>query len=238
MVSADQLRTDPMSEPSPSPGHDSQDTATARPALGASDPELSALPVPRRPWRRTTLICLGLSGLAALSLMVALRVHVAYALMGGQPVEIGALAQFQPVPSQANTWIHGHGALGSPSVSYRRPLDPDRFRLAPLADNPRIWIEMREPGDSDPAFFVAPESFVGRLTQVKEPGLRHNDLLAALRATGQATPPADAWLLIDGESPASDRGMLGLAALLMAFAGFSIFGLYRLAAPVSARVLE
>lgn len=177
-----------------------------------------------------------MSGLAALGLMVALRVHVAYGLMGGQPVEVGALAHFQPSDSQANTWIHGYGALGGPAVSYRRPLDPDRFRLAPLADNPRIWIEMREPGDSDPAFFVAPESFVGRLTPVNEPGLRHNDLLAALRATGQATPPADAWLLIDGESPASDRGMVGLAALLMAFAGFSIFGLYRLAAPVSARV--
>lgn len=227
-----------MSDPRPAPGHDPKATATPTLASGAADPELSALPIPRRPWRRTTLISLGLSGLGALSLMVALRVHVAYALMGGQPVEVGALAQFQPNASQANTWIHGYGALGSPAVSYRRPLDPDRFRLVPLADNPHIWIEMREPGDSDPGFFVPPESFVGRLTQVKDPGLRHSDLLAALRATGQATPPGDAWLLIDGESPASDRGMLGLAALLMGFAGFSIFGLYRLAAPVAARVLR
>jgi hypothetical protein len=164
--------------------------------------------------------------------MVALRVHVAYALMGGQPVEVGALARFHPEPGHTNTWVHGHGVLGTAALSYRRPLDPDRFRLAPLADNPQIWVETREPGDADSSFFVPPESFVGRLTRVSDPGLRHVDLLAALAASGQPAPPSDAWLLVDGESPTSDRGMLGLAALLMGFAGFSIFGLYRLAAPV------
>jgi hypothetical protein len=221
-------------DPTPKPAGSSEQAPSSIPGL--ADPELSALPVPRRPWRRATLVCLGLSGLAALGLMVALRVHVAYALMGGQPVEVGALAQFQPEPGQANSWVHGYGALGTPALSYRRPLDPDRFRLAPLADNRRIWVETREPGDTDSAFFVPPESFVGRLTRVSDPGLRHLDLLAALEASGQPAPPRDAWLLIDGESPTSDRGMLGLAAMLMAFAGFSIFGLYRLAAPVSRSV--
>jgi hypothetical protein len=164
--------------------------------------------------------------------MVGLRVQVAFSLVGGQPMELGSLADFRPSAGQANTWVHGTGALDDAAVTYRRPLDPDRFRLMPLADNPQIWVELREPAGTDGAYFIPPESFVGRLAPVSDPGLFHAELVGALEESGQQVPPRDAWLLVDGESPGSSRWVLGVAAMLLGFAGFSIFGLYRLAAPV------
>ena len=44
--------------------------------------------------------------------------------------------------------------------------------------------------------------------------------------------PYGACLLIDGESPAGTRWVLGLAVLLLGFAAFNLVGLIRLARPV------
>jgi hypothetical protein len=44
--------------------------------------------------------------------------------------------------------------------------------------------------------------------------------------------PADAWLLIDGEAPATTRWTLGVLALLLGFMGFSVYGLCKLLRPV------
>lgn len=202
----------------------------------STDPELSAIPKPRRPWRTATLVSLTITGLAALALIFALRSQVAYALQSGPPAELGELSDFRPPGDAANTWVHGSGVLSNRAVGYRRPLDSDRFRLAPIEGNEKLWVELREPGESRGEFFVAPTSFVGRLVPLSSPGLRHSDLLRALEDSKQIKPGTDAWLLIDGSAPDTSRWVLGLVGMLLLFVSFSVWGMITLLRPpVSSR---
>jgi hypothetical protein len=203
---------------------------TAAPT-GPTDPELEALPAPRRPWRRATLFAMALTFLGALTLCAQLRDQIGYALTGGQPVSIADLAHFSPQPEHQNHWVHARGTLVGAVSGYRRPLDPDRFRIAQVEGNRQIWVELREPSGSLGEHFVAPVSFVGRLVSLSDAGLRHQGLIEALESSGQPAPSRDAWLLIDGESPSSTRWVLGVTSLLLAFAAFSAWGIYTLMVP-------
>lgn len=207
---------------------------TPREQLGPNltDPELESLPEPRRPWRRATLFTLGLVGTLALTLMISLRTEVTYALMDGQPLKLGELGQFSPELKHANRWVQGRAELSVAAAGYKRPLDPDRFRLAPVVGNPKLWVELREPAGSREEYFIAPSSFVGRLVPLSNPGLAYADLSTALAKSGQPTPPADAWVLSDGSSPRGYRWLLGVTAVLLGIAGFCTYGLYHLAGPV------
>jgi hypothetical protein len=215
-----------MSDPDPEVA-----TAEGGETLPPTDPELSALPKPRRPWRLATLVSLALVAICGSALTLALRSQIQYALASGQPAEVGDLSDYQPDESSANTWIHGSGVLSSAAVGYRRPLDGDRFRLAPVEGNPQLWVELREPKEARSEFFVPPRSFVGRLIPLSSPGLRHSELRRALEGSGQAVPSASAWLLVDGEAPGSSRWVLGLSALLLGFVVFSAWGLWVLLRP-------
>lgn len=206
-------------------------SATAFQPSSSPDPELESLPEPRRPWRRATLFSLGLAGVCALALMVTLRSEVSYALMGGQPIKLGQLTAFSPQAKHANRWVQGRGVLSSTAAGYRRPLDPDRFRLAPVAGNEKVWVELREPLNGPAVPFLAPSSFVGRLVPLSDSGLSYSGLISALEDSGQPTPAPDAWLLADGASPRSYRWLLGVLAVLLAIAAFCTIGLYRLARP-------
>ncbi len=201
----------------------------------AQDPELQALPQPRRPWRRATLVTLLVTAICSISLCWGLLKDGSFALVGGQPTELSNLRDFEPGSARPNSWVHGTAILGDTASGYRRPLDPDRFRLAPVEGNPRLWIEMREPAGALNEHFVPPSSFVGRLVPVAASGLRHSGLVEALERSGQPAPASDAWLLIDGESPDSQRWVLGVMLLLLIFAGFCAWGMYTLLAPVRSR---
>ncbi len=200
-----------------------------------TDPELESLPEPRRPWRRTTLFVLGLVGTLALGLMISLRSEVTYALMDGPPLKLGELGAFAPELKHANRWVQGRGQLSAQVAGYKRPLDPDRFRLAQVVDNPKLWVELREPAGSRDEYFIAPSSFVGRLIPLTHSGLAYSELVEALRNSGQPTPPADGWILSDGSGPHGYRWLLGVTAVLLAIAGFCTYGLYHLAGPVRRR---
>jgi hypothetical protein len=75
----------------------------------------------------------------------------------------------------------------------------------------------------DPDRFIPPTSFVGRLVPLADAGLGYESL--AKLAGG---PKPDAWLLLDGQSPAGTRWVFGVLLVLLGFVGFSAFGLYRL----------
>ena len=205
--------------------------AEAAPGRISGELDWSALPPPRRPFRRLTLIVMAVTGLLALLLLLGLRGEMAFALGGGPPVDVGELNGLTPERLVGNSWVRAEGTLAQRVVRYSRPLDSDHYRLAPIEGNPRIWVELREPADADGAYFVPPASFVGRAVRADAAGLRYGALTEAAQATGQALPN-DAWLLIDGESPASTRWVLGLGALLLAFAGFNLIGLARLMRPI------
>lgn len=193
------------------------------------DPELEALPEPRRPWRRVTLLTLSVTAIASLLMLWALRGEARYALRGGAPHQAGDLSHFQPRLEQENSWIHGEAELSPhPAVRYSRPLESDSYRLAQVANNPRLWVQIRVPSDLEGPRFVPPTSFVGRLVSFSNAGVRHAGLSAAVEAASQGKVATDAWLLIDGEAPKTTRWAFGLVALFAAFAAFNVYGLYRL----------
>jgi hypothetical protein len=196
-------------------------------------PELAELPPPRRPFRRVTLLTLGSGAVASLLFAAAVVPDVLYALHGGSARDVGELARFVPGPELADTWVRAEGQLSvTDAIKYRRPLEHDSYRLASVEENPRVWVQIRVPsGEEDPRF-VPPDSFVGRLVPVSKLGLRQRGLADAVGGAGLAPLRGDAWLLVDGESPAALRWVLGLLALLLAFAAFNVVGLVRLLRPI------
>lgn len=197
-----------------------------------TDHDLAALPAPRRPFRRFTLALMGFTALFALHLALGLRGELVYSIRGGTPHDIGELSRLDPAKREPNTWVRAEGGLSSTEVvRYARPLESGAYRLAPIDGNRSIWVELRVPVDTDGEHFVAPGSFVGRLVPARDAGLRYRALSDAAADAGHPLPP-DAWLLIDGESPAGTRWVLGLEVLLIGFAAFNALGLLRLARPI------
>ncbi|HEX6764727.1 MAG TPA: hypothetical protein VF103_04600, partial [Polyangiaceae bacterium] len=134
----------------------------------------------------------------------------------------------------ANRWVQGEGELSvTRAVRYKRPLEHDSYRLAALADNPHVWVQVRIPENEDGPRFVPPASFVGRLVPVSDLGLRQRGLREAVEDAGLEPPNNDAWLLLDGESPKGLRWAVGLLALLLAFSAFNVVGLLRLGRPIA-----
>lgn len=216
-----------VSEPSVA----SASATSASRAPSGIDPELEALPEPRRPWRRATLLTMATTVIAALAVAWSLRSLVTYASRTGPPREIGDLTHVQLGPDLANTWVHTVGVLAGRGVEFRRPLDSDRFRLVQAEQNPKLWIELRVPSDLEADRYVPPNSFVGRLVPLGEAGLRYDAVADAVKAALGDRPASDAWLLVDGEAPATTRWAIGLAALFVAFATFNVWGLVRILKP-------
>lgn len=198
------------------------------------DPELEALPAPRRPGRNLTLLTMAVTTVAALGMAWAIRGEATYALGRGPPIELGNLTELVPRADYANAWVHGESLLGSTrAVRYERPLEwGNSYRLAPVAGNDKIWVQVRVPEGMEGPRFVPPTSFVGRMLPMSSAGTRQAELVEAARQAAGGTLPADAWLLVDGEAPATTRWALGLVALFAGFAAFNVWGLVRLLRPV------
>jgi hypothetical protein len=203
------------------------------PLTGKPDPDFEALPAPRRPGRTLTLVTMSVTTLAALFMAWAVRGEATYALRDGSPMALGNLTDIELRADLANTWVQGEGLLGSGrAIRYGRPLESDNYRLAPIAGNEKIWVQVRVPDGLEGPRFVPPTSFVGRLVPVSSAGLRLDGLPSAVESAGAGKVPSDAWLLVDGESPQNTRWALGLILLFVSFAVFNVWGLYRLTRPV------
>ncbi len=199
------------------------------------DPELEALPVPRRPWRRATLATMIAVATLSLAAAWALVATARFSLQKGPPRELGSPTNVQLGAALENTWAHGEAELAEKSIEYRRPLDSDRFRLVEVAGNRSLWVELRIPAGIESEHYVPPNSFVGRVVPFSKAGLRHAALADAIGGAYGRRPDADAWLLIDGEAPATTRWALGLIALFVVFAAFNVWGVVRLLKPVPTR---
>jgi hypothetical protein len=200
------------------------------------DRELAELPAPRRPWRRTTLVTLGLGAVASLLLGLAVMPDVAYSLRTGEPRDLGDLRTAPLRAALGDAWVHGEGQLSvQRAIRYARPLEHDTYRLASVEGNPKLWVQIRVPANEEGPRFVPPDSFVGRLIPMSKLGIRQRGLRDAVAEAGLERPTDDAWLLLDGESPAALRWALGLFGLLAAFAAFNVTGLVKLTRPIPTR---
>jgi hypothetical protein len=201
------------------------------PGPSPTDPELESLPEPRRPWRRLTLATMVVTAGASLALTGSLLPQARYALEAGPPLEVHSPAAIDP-QTLNNRWVRLREPLEPGAIEYRRPLDPDVYRLARAERDEHLWIEMRIPEGVDPAHYVPPTSFVGRLVRAGSAGLAHAELPRTVeRVTGKPLSK-DAWLLLDGETPHGARWVLGLVALLACFAAFNVWGTIHLCRPV------
>ncbi len=209
------------------------ETPSLPPPESAKKHDLASLPAPRRPWRRVTLVTLTLGALASLALVLAVLPDVMYSLRDGSPRDLGDLVTARLEPGLADAWVHGEGQLSAThAIRYARPLEHDTYRLARVEGNPKLWVQIRVPANEEDPRFVPPDSFVGRLLPMSALGIRQRGLPAAVEQSGVERPANDAWLLVDGESPAALRWALGLMTLLLAFATFNLVGLVRLTRPI------
>lgn len=201
--------------------------------LDDADPELVALPAPPRRERTVSLVLMAITAVVAALMAWALRGEVAYALASSEPADLGSFTGVSPGPDLANAFVRGTALLGTTgAIRYERPLESDSFRLAPVAANPHVWVEMRVPEGNEGPRFVPPTTFVGRLVPLASAGLRHRGIAASIRALTGVEVPKDAWLLVDGAAPASSRWAIPLAALFAFFAAWNVAQLVRLARPV------
>jgi hypothetical protein len=200
----------------------------AREADFEPDPELLTLPAPPRQERSFTVAMMGLTMLASAGVIFALRGEVGYVFSSSTPIELGDLVQATPTSSMANRYVRATGLLsGAQAIRYERPMEGDSFRLAPIASNPKVWVEIRVPEGMEGPRFTPPTSFVGRLVPLSQAGVRHSSLSRSVDKTNGAIP-SDAWLLIDGSSPRASRWALALVGLLSYFIAWNAAGLVKL----------
>jgi hypothetical protein len=193
------------------------------------DPDLIALPAPPKGERTVTVVMMLITAGLALWMVLALFAETRYALTPGTPSDVGDLATLRPTADMANRYTRATGLLGTAgAIRYGRAAEGDSFRLAPIAGNPKIWVEIRVPEGFEGPRFVPPTSFAGRLVPFEEAGIRHAFLRKAVSDQTDAEVPADAWLLIEGSSPRASRWAVALAALFVGFAGWNLVGVARL----------
>jgi hypothetical protein len=180
-----------------------------------------------------SLALMGLTAVLAIALALWLKGEVRYALATNEPRDLGDLTALVPSPTMKDTFVQGEGTLGTVgAVRYERPLERDSFRLAPVAGNRRIWVELRVPEGTEGPKFAPPTTFVGRLVPVSDAGLRYRGLAAEVRSAAGVDLGTDPWILVDSSTPFGARWALLLAALLCAFAVWNLAAMVRIARPV------
>ena len=203
------------------------------------DPDLLTLPAPPKRERTAAVVLMALTALASAWMAISLAAEARYALVPGQPVDVGDLTSLHPGTDLANRYARATGLLGtSGAIRYGRAAEGDSFRLAPVAGNPGLWVEIRVPEGFEGPRFVPPTAFAGRLVPFRQAGVRHVGLLKSVRAQTEVSVPDDAWLLIDGSSPRASRWAVALAALFAGFAAWNLAGMARVLSRVRDRATE
>ena len=206
-------------------------------AFAEVDPELLSLPAPPKRERTAAVVVMLLTAGADLWMAAALLGEARYALTSGQPFEVGDLTSLRvggpAVGDMANRYVRATGLLGTTgAIRYGRAAEGDSFRLAPVAGNPALWVEIRVPEGFEGPRFVPPTAFAGRLVPFRRAGVRHVGLIKAVEAQSDVKVPEGAWLLIDGGSPRASRWAVALALLFAGFAVWNVAGVARVLARV------
>jgi hypothetical protein len=205
------------------------------------DPELLSLPDPPRSGRTLTVAVLVLAAVSALAMTFALRRDVAYALaplLGheGVAADVGDLRLASPelLNANENRFVRGDAMLGAAGgIRYERPLVADSFRTLPVAGRGDLWVDLRVPAGQENGRWEPPRTFAGRLVRFGDAGPRHRGIAGAIAGVTHERVPASAWLMVDGEEPASSRWVLALAAALLAFAVWNVLSALRLVRKLS-----
>jgi hypothetical protein len=193
------------------------------------DPELLELPDPPRGERSFILATLLLTAFASLAMSVALRHDAKYAFASDVPDEIGELASAPASKFEENHHVHGRAVLGGASaLRFERPFRSETYRVAPVVGHTDIWAEVVVPAGDESGRFVPPTEFTGRLVRFDAAGPKHRGLASGIEnATGQKVA-GSAWLIVDGESPASAKWAVALMVMFAAFAAWNVLSAVKL----------
>lgn len=203
------------------------------------DPELLSLPAPPKRERTATVALMLVTALAAAWMAISLMGEARYALTSGHPQELGDLALIRPGADLTNRYVRAAGLMGTTgAIRYGRAAEGDSFRLAPVAGNPKVWVELRVPEGFEGPRFVPPTSFAGRLVPFARSGVRHVGLIKTVHDQTEVTVPDDAWLLIDGGSPRASRWAVALSLLFLGFTAWNLVSVARVLARVRDRERE
>jgi hypothetical protein len=196
---------------------------------GALDPELASLPSPPRGERGRTLALLAATALASILMVGMLARDAAYAFAAPQVADLGDLRTAAPSALTMNEYARGTGMLGGAgAIRFERSLESDTFRLAPVAGRGDVWVELRVPAGVEPDRFVPPTSFAGRVVRFDASGPRHRGLAASVKELTGEVVPEGAWLLVDGEAPATARWAVALVAVFAIFAAWNALTIARI----------
>lgn len=201
----------------------------------AIDPELLELPDPPKAERTATVALLLVTALASLAMVLVLMRDAAFAFAPQSASDLGELGSTPAAAFVDNGYVHGTAMLGAAhAIRYERPMVAGSFRLMPVAGRPDVWAEVRVPEGGENSRYVPPREVGGRLVRFDEAGPRHRGLASAVQqATGQRVPDG-AFLLIDGETPASARWAIALVVMFLGFAAWNVAMTAKLLRRVSA----
>src|SRR5581483_9805610 len=159
------------------------------------DHELLVLPDPPKGERRFTLVMLLVTALASLAMVASLRHDAAYAFSSRASTDIGDLRTADMKSFAPNQYVEAHGMLAmSQALRYERPFESDTYRIAPVAGQPNVWVEMRVPYGQEGSRFVQKEQFSGRLVPFSKTGPRHRGLRGAVTGETGLEVSDNAWL--------------------------------------------
>ena len=113
-----------------------------------------------------------------------------------------------------------------PRCRYERPFRRGSFRVLPVVGRNDLYVEVAVPERAENGRFVPPDRFRGRLVPIAAAGPRFRGL------AGAAGIGENAWIIVDGETPASARWSLPLAIGLVLAAGFFTVAALRLVRPL------
>ncbi|MCP3141226.1 hypothetical protein [Pyxidicoccus xibeiensis] len=161
----------------------------------------------------------------ALALLGMQRRELAYFFSSRTPLTLGAEGAYRYDALVSNRYAQVHG-VPTARGGYERS-DGTLYVLVGLRESPFVvrrgalsgeeWTPGRPPPQPD----QRPFAVRGRLL-AEEDAPRYRDGLALLRSLGEVQPHAGKlWLLIEGEQPGADRGLVLVALALLAFIAFN-----------------
>lgn len=193
------------------------------------DEELLALPAPPKKERTYTVALLAVTIVASLAMAFSLLRDASYAFQSERPTDLADLHAAEVPAALDNRYVTAQGMLGAAgAIRYERAFDTDSYRVAPVAGRSDVWVEIRIPDGQESSRFVPPTQFSGRLVRFDEVGPRHRGLRDAITSIGGAAVPANAWLVVDGQAPASSRWAITLVMLFVGFALWNAVAIQRL----------
>lgn len=206
-----------MSEPEPSLPSPEQEARDRR--IAELEARLARRRVGVKPW--VALLAMGVAGV----LLGMQWRDVAYFFSSRTPLTLGVEGAYRHEALASNRYAQVHGI---PTVrgAYEQGGDT-LFVLVGLRESPFVvrrgalpgeeWREGRPPPQPD----QTPFAVRGRLL-AEEDAPRYRDALALLRKLGEVQPhEGRLWILIEGERPGEDRGLVLVCGLLLAFIAFN-----------------